>query len=213
MKKSVILLITLFFITALSLLILKNLNDTDNFVQKQNYTLNNTQVLIAVKNTKNEIAKLLKQNKESIDEASEDDPIFQTSIPIKIKDLTILFRIKKYNKTNINEIDVKNSKKVEEMFLKHNIFEYDLFKDIYNDKLEIQDTKVDTIKQLDDIISTFGIQTYSEKILNIKDKLGFLDPKDLYELNIDIHFNNAIAKAYYILKNDGKVQYFEISFK
>jgi hypothetical protein len=210
MKKSVILLITLFFITALSLLILKNLNDTDSFVEKQNYSLNNTQVLIAVKNTKNEVSKLLKQNREFIDDAL-DNEIFQTSIPIK--DLTVLFSIKKYDKTNINEIKVKGSKKVEDKLLEYDIFEYDIFKEIYNDKLEIEGAKVDTRKQLDDIISTFIIQTYSEKILNVKDELGFLDAKDLYELNIKVDFNNAIAKAYYILKNDGKVQYFDISFK
>lgn len=212
MKKGVVLLITLFFITAISLLILKNLDDTDVFLEKQNYSLNNTQVLIAIKNTKNEVSKLLKEHKDSIDKVLENE-VLQTGIPIKIDDLDINFGIKKYEKLDINEIRNKDSQIVEEYFASNNIFDYELFKDIYKKKLETEDKKIETSKQLDDIINAFIIKSYSEEILKIKDDLGFFKSEDLYELSIDAKYNSAVASAYYILKNDGKVKYFDISFK
>jgi len=211
-KKGVVLLITLFFITAISLLILKNLDDTDVFLEKQNYSLNNTQVLIAIKNTKNEVSKLLKEHKDSIDKVLENE-VLQTGIPIKIDDLDINFGIKKYEKLDINEIRNKDSQIVEEYFASNNIFDYELFKDIYKKKLETEDKKIETSKQLDDIINAFIIKSYSEEILKIKDDLGFFKSEDLYELSIDAKYNSAVASAYYILKNDGKVKYFDISFK
>ncbi|WP_072682463.1 hypothetical protein [Arcobacter sp. LA11] len=212
MKKGVVLLITLFFITTISLLILKNLDDTDVFLEKQNYSLNNTQVLIAIKNTKNEVSKLLREHKDDIDEVLENE-LLQTSIPIKIDDLDIKFGIKKYEKIDINEMRNKDSQVIEEHFISNNVFDYELFKEIYEEKLQIENKKVETSKQVDDIINAFIIKSYSEEILRIKEDLGFLKAENLYELSIEAKYNSAIASAYYILKNDGKVEYFDISFK
>ncbi len=213
MKKGVVLLITLFFITAISVIVLKNLDDTDKFLEKQNYILNNTQVLISVKNIKNEVAKLLNENKDDIDDALKDGAI---TLPINIQDLSITSILEKYVKIDINEMKNKDSKVVEDFFISNDIFDYALFKSIYNEKIEelIEDNKkVNNSKQLDDIINTFIMKSQKKDILNIKNSLGFLNPDNLYELNIEINFNNAKAQAYYILKNDGKVQYFDISFK
>ncbi|PLY08327.1 MAG: hypothetical protein C0625_01710 [Arcobacter sp.] len=212
MKKGVVLLITIFFIAAFSLLILKNLDDTDIFIEKENYILNNTQVLIAIKNTKNEVSKLLVKHKNDIDKALESE-VFQTLIPIKVNDLDIKFGIKKYEKIDLNEINNKDSKVVEEYFVSYNVFDYELFKDIYTEKLQFGNKKIETSKQLSDIIETFIIKSYSKEILRIKENLGFFKAENLYELNIDVKYNGAVASAYYILKNDGKVEYFDISFK
>lgn len=215
MKKGVVLLLTLFFITAISALVLKNLDDTDKFLEKQNYISDNTQVLIAVRNTKNEVSKLLEKYKDSVDQALENE-VLQNQIPIKINNLDINFSINKYSKTDINEMQVKDSKVVQNLFLEYDIFDYELFKDIYQDNMQNGIKKVETSKQLDDIINTFIIKKNNDKIIDLRDILGFFKPEEVYELNINVKFNSAIASAYYILKNEStkvEVQYFDISFK
>lgn len=117
MKKGIVLLMTLFFITAISVLVLKNLYDTEQFLEKQNYQLNNTQVLIAIKNTQKEVGRLLKENKESVDKALQND-IFQNSIPFEIENLKIDFTVSNYSKVDINMIKDKNSNDVKNLFLK-----------------------------------------------------------------------------------------------
>ena len=212
MKKAVVLLLTLFFITAISALILKNLSDTETFLEEQNYIINNTQVLITIKNTQNEVSKLISKYKESIDEALENE-ILKESIPLKIKDLELDFLVNKYDKVDINEIKIKDSTVVEELFLEYNIFDYELFKEIYLKKFPIKENKLETSKQLDDIITTYIIKSYNNDILKIKDKLGFFKSEDLYELIINVKYNSSKAFAYYLLKKDGTVEYFDISFK
>ena len=212
MKKGVVLLLTLFFITAISALILKNLSDTDIFLEEQNYIMNNTQALIAVKNTKEEIAKLIEKYKDSIDEALENE-LLQENIPIKIKDLNINFNLKKYEKIDINQIKVKDSKEVENKFIEFGISDYEIFKEVYLEKIPIEDSKVETSKQLDDIINSYIIKSYNNDILKIKDDLGFIVAEGSYELNMNIKYYSSEVFAYYLLKNDGTVEYFDISFK
>ncbi len=212
MKKGVVLLLTLFFITAISALILKNLNDTDVFLEKQNYIINNTQVLIAVKNTKDEVSKLIEKYKDSIDEAIENE-LLEDNIPIELHDLNINFNLNKYTKIDINEIKIEDSKIVEEFFLYNNIFDYEVFKEVYLEKLATKNSMVETSKQLDDIINLYIIKSYNNDLLRIKDDLGFVTGEDLYELNINIKFNSSEVFAYYLLKNDGRVEYLDISFK
>jgi hypothetical protein len=212
MKKGVVLLLTLFFIMAISLLILKNIDDTDVFITKQNYKINNTQVLITIKNTKNEVSKLLKENKDLVDESLEKD-FLQNYIPFNIENLNIEFKLSNYDKTDINEIKIDTSQTIENIFDDNNIFDYELFKDVYFEKLKDKERKVETSKQLNDIINTFIIKNNSNNILKIKDKIGFLKSENLYLLDIKVSFNDSKAFAYYILENSGKVQYFDISFK
>lgn len=212
MKKGVVLLLTLFFIMAISVLILKNIDDTDTFITKQNYRLNNTQILIAIKNTKNEVIKLLQKNKDYIDKDLEKESL-QNDISLNIKNLKIDFRISKYDKIDINETKIETSIVMQELFSDNNIFDYELFKDVYFEKLNDKERNVETSKQVDDIINTFIIKNNSNNILKIKDQIGFLKSKNLYLLDIKVSFNDSKAFAYYILENSGKVQYFDISFK
>ena len=212
MKKSIVLLITLFFIMAISVLVLKNLNETEEFLKNDNYITNNTQILLAVKNTQKEVSKLLVKYKNDVDEALEND-IFETSIPINIEELQINFKIQNYARVNINQIKVKDSKIVEKIFVENDLYDYSLFEQVYKQKISGESQKVETSKQLDDIIYTFIKQYNNEKINEIKEYLGFFDQQNLYELYIDVSFFNSTAIAYYILNKDGKVQYFDINFK
>lgn len=211
MKKGVVLLVTLLFITAISVLILKNLDDSNKFLENQNYIINNSQVLISIKNLQVEVAKLISKNKDNIDKALEDD-FFKVPLNLNIENLNIDFTLKKYDKININDMNDKDSTTVEKLFLKNDIFDYDSFKQVYKKKLQGSNLKVTTTKQVDDIIKTFNKETQNQKIIQIKDKLGFLTNKNLYELNLHISYFSSKAKAYYILNNEGEVKYFDISF-
>ena len=69
-------------------------------------------------------------------------------------------------------------------------------------------------KQINDIINLVIKETYTDKILKIKDKLGFLKRDEkLYELFVKVNYLEDFAKAYYILNEKGEVKYFESSFK
>jgi len=212
MKKGVVLLITLFFITAISLLVLKNLDDTDIFLEKQNYIINNTQVLLAIKNTKNEIAKLLLKYKHEINKALDKDAS-KISVPINIEGLSIAFKLKKYSRVDINDMKEESSKIVSDLFSNNDIFDYIEFKEIYKEKLQGSNQIVKSTKQVDDIISAFILRSENKQIEKIRDKLGFLSEENLYELNIDTNYMGSQATSYYILDKEGKVKYFDISFK
>lgn len=212
MKKGIVLLITLFFITAISLLVLKNLSDTDEFLENDNLISNNTQVLIGVKNTQKEVSKLLVKYKDDVNEALENE-LLSSTIPISIEELDIKFSIKKSEKIDINKMKKEDSKVVENLFLENDIFDYTYFKEIYTQKLQEGLARVDTSKQVDDIISTFIKETENKKIEDIRDYLGFIDKENLYELNVFVNFLKSSARAYYLLDEEGKVQYFDISFK
>lgn len=211
MKNSVVLLITLFFITAISVLVLKNLDDSDKLLREHNYKLHNTQVLLAVKNIQKEVGKLILQNQENINAILSND-IFQASIPLEIEDLKLEFQISKYSKVDINKIKDSASKEVQELFLSNNLFDYERFKEIYNEKLFSANEKIQSNKQLDDIIDSFIKEVDNRDIEKIKQNMGFISGEDLYELNIAADYISSSVNAYYLLKNDGKVQYFEINF-
>jgi len=216
-KKGVVLLLTLFFITTISVLVLQNLDDTDTFLKKQNYIVDNTQVLISIKDTKNEVAKLIKRYKDDIDEALETDFFANNYIPINLSNLNVTFKLSKYDSIDINNINEKESNNILRTFNENNVYNFDLFKQIYNEKIEFNskksdNNKIQNHKQLDDIINTFIIRSSSDDILRIKDSLGFIKSDNLYELIIKAEYDEAKTMAYYILSQEGEVKYFDISF-
>lgn len=194
-------------------MVVKNLDDTDKFLQKQNYIQDNTQVIISIEDFQKEVGKLLKQNSKDIDEVLENDIFEDSFMKLKLKELDLSFKLKKYDRVDINDIAVKDSNILREYFSNNNVFNYDYLVDIYKEKFQNSDTKVENSKQLDDIINTFILRSYSKDILKIKDNLGFFKPDNLYELDIKVKYNSATASAYYILKKEGEVQYFDVSFK
>lgn len=224
MKKSIVLLISLFFISALSILIFKNLEDTNFFIKEKNDKLKKIQLITSIKNTQVEISKLFLENTKNIDNiVTKLDSQF---IPINIKDISVLFMLKEYDRVNINllsQSDSKKYKEVNELFLDNSISDFDSFKYMFKTlekeyKITSSENKnfVNNNKQIDDIIIKFMKETYSNKVLNIKNKLGFIDKNEnenLYELFIKVNYLDDFAKAYYILNKKGVVKYFESSFK
>ena len=211
MKKGVVLLITILFIITISTLILKNLDDTEKYIKESNYLFDNSQVLILVNDLKNEVANLLIKHKDDVDEALEGG-LFEKDLIVDISNIKIQFNLKKYDKADINQLKDEKSKTIEKLFDNNQIPSYELFRNIYFEKLQNKNKIVESYKQLNDIINMFYERTYNEEVFKLEQILGIIDSENIYELNIYIQTNNNIV-AQYLIKNDGKVKYFEISFK
>lgn len=219
MKKSIVLLVSLFFITALSLLILKNLKDTDSYLSEQNAKYIKTQMLFYINNSKEEISRVLSLNLEK-DVLKE---YIGLEFPIIFQDAKITMRLEEYDKYNINLLNEKDEEKYKyfkEFLISNQIYDVEVLKNI----LDMQ--KIKNTKQLDFLLENFEKESYTSETSKVRDFIGFMnyDKKEFtqnenekeilfYELFIKVDFLKQFAKAYYILNKNGGVEYFEYSFK
>lgn len=217
MKKSIVLLISLFFIAAVSLLIIQNLKDTDSYISEQNSKFAKTQIIYFLNNAKDEVSKTLSQNEEN-DVSS----YLDVDYPLVVKDALITIRLEEYDKYDINLLNKKNEKDYENLkkFLEKNGVYVENFKYLMQNNGNIKN-----YKQLDELLNDFVIQVYDKRILDLKDYLGFIkfdkqedekkEDKEIlfFELFVKVSYLKQFAKAYYILNKNGGVEYFEFSFK
>ena len=229
MKKSIVLLISLFFIAAVSLLIMKNLEDTDLYLSEQNSKFSKTQIMFLLDNTREQIESKLKTIGGNT-ELSEDKQrevlkdYVGVNFPILIEDARIVMRLEEYDKCDINLL--KNDKN-EENFKKF-LSDKNIYIDITKLK-EIYDNRtIDNSKKFDSILEKFEKESYKSDIIKIKDYISFYSDSNkeqcltknnkektinLYELFVEVEYLKQFAKAYYILDKSGGVKYFEYSFK
>ena len=105
MKKSIVLLISLLFIAAVSLLIMKNLEDTDLYLSEQNSKFSKTQIMFLLDNTREEIKGILASIVKDVDEDKQREVLKDyvgVNFPILIEDARIIMRLEEYDKYNIN---------------------------------------------------------------------------------------------------------------
>lgn len=220
MKKGIVLFISLLFIASVSLLILKNLQDTDSYINEQNAKFSKTQIIYFINNVKKEVSYILSKNSqiEKIDEYLNIPFLFNE------KDAQIILELREYDKYNVNLLKQTDEKKYEHFkdFLQRNgIYDIYTLKDIL-----IHSEKVSNLKQLDDLLEKFEKESYNVDVSSIKDYIGFInydkkeftlddDEKEIlfYELFVKVNYLKQFAKAYYILNKSGGVEYFEFSFK
>lgn len=208
MKKSIVLLVSLFFIAALSILILKNLEDTNSYIDEQNSKFNKAQTIVLIKNLQTQISDIFNKNQDKI------DSIIETQLyeyfPIQIEKINMFFKILPYERININKLtseDKKEKEEIKKFFENNDIYNTEVLETLLKNKI------INSNKQVDDIINIFIKETYDNKILDVRSEIGFLSDEKLYELFIKIDYIKEFVKAYYILNNKGEVKYFELSFK
>lgn len=220
MKKSIVLLISLLFIAVISLLILKNLQDTDSYLAEQNAKFTKTQIMFYINNAKDEISNILSKKL--------DEDILKEYIgveyPILVQDAKISIKLEEYDKYNINLLNEKDDKKYE--YLKDFLQRNEIY-DIYTLQAILKENdNIKNNKQLDNLFEKFEKESYNIDISKVKDYIGFMDydkkeitqnekEKEIlfYELFVDVDYLKQFAKAYYILNKNGGVEYFEFSFK
>ncbi|QKF68006.1 hypothetical protein AVENP_2502 [Arcobacter venerupis] len=219
MKKSIVLLISLFFIAAVSLLIIQNLKDTDSYINEQNSKFTKTQIMFLLNNAKDEVSKILSKNQEN-----DISSYLDIDYPIVVKDAKIIVKLKEYDKYNINLLkskDEKDYESIKKFFEDNSVYDIETFRYLMKDKQDIKN-----YKQLDDLLVTVTKESSDKRILDLKNYLGFIkfDKKDtdtndekkeilFYELFVKVDYIKQFAKAYYILNKNGGVEYFELSFK
>jgi hypothetical protein len=219
MKKSIVLLISLFFIAAISLLIIQNLKDTDSYINEQNSKFAKTQILFLINNAKDEISNILSQN-----QGNDISSYLDVDYPIVVKDAKIVVKLQKYDKYNINLLKSKDKKDyvyLKKFFEDNRVYDTETFIYLMKNKQDIK-----TYKQLNELLLNVKNESYDKRILDLKDYLGFIkfDKKDtlindekkeilFYELFVKVDYLKQFVKAYYILNKNGGVEYFELSFK
>lgn len=229
MKKSIVLLVSLFFIAAISALIIRNLDDTDSYISEQNSKFSKTQIVFLINNIKDEVSNVIALNNTSDDKQKDYlRPYYGIDFPLEIKNAKIAFKLIPYTKENINmlkENDIEKQRDLIELFNDNNVYDFPYFLEIYKEKKEkyFKEDNINSYKQIDYIIDDFIKKTYSNNILKIKDNIGFFDfdqdkaendeKYDYYELLLKIEFLKEFIKARYILNKEGKVENFELSFK
>lgn len=219
MKKSIVLLISLFFIAAVSLLIIQNLKDTDSYIYEQNSKFAKTQIMFLINNAKDEVSKTLLEN-----EGNDILSYLDVDYPIVVKDVRITVKLQEYDKYNINLLKSKDEKDYEfikNFFVENGVYDTETFVYLMKEKQDIKN-----YKQLNELLLNATNESYDKRILDLKDYLGFIkfdkknsDSNDekkeilLFELFVKVSYLKQFAKAYYILNKSGGVEYFEFSFK
>ena len=209
-KKAIVLLITLMFITSISVLILKNLKDSEKFFNVIGTDMSLTQTQITVENVNEEIMKFFKKKKDEdmkdlLSKIPED-------IPFVLNDnITILLSLSEYIVENTHKINDINSTYQNDEFY-GNIDYPNIFFEILKDKKktlsknETNSTRsISNNQQINSIINEYITKTRDTRILQIKDNFTYINiPEDTNDTYIsckyDISINNINSSVDMVFK-------------
>ena len=207
-KKSIVLLITLFFISAISILILQNLKDTDDFLDEISFDTSLAQVQITIDNVNQEIPSFLKKNKDNLEEILESSEI----IPLRYGSVNLILNILEYDVPlfNINKLTPKQTSSEE--FINNINYQYDFLELINKRKKDYGSFKNN--KQIRQTIKEYMQLTKDNDILNIQDKFTYLNIDTnltLYRCEYSIKVNSINSKVSFLFDlNSSKIQDFSI---
>jgi hypothetical protein len=230
MKKAIILLSSLFFIMMLSVIILDNLTKSNDLLDVHSSEFSNTQALLLVNNLKEEIGKMLLQNKASL-ELMFDDETLSANLPLAIEGMKIngtLFKLEEaYDINTIFSDDPLKYKRLEAFFVQNSV-DYEGFKYFALQYLQDIDNSVKTFEfkqQLNKAIQSYVKQSGFSEMNTIIEYLWFFDVLKetsqvkyvLCELDFDVANNKYRSSFLYnideLKENLIKVSEFEFTFK
>lgn len=196
-KKGIVLLITLFFISAISLLILENLNDSEKFINETSYDMKLQQLKISNKNIQNEIIDMLNNNFEK--------GIVEYTQPIALsfQGISIIINIEYLEDTSCNINKLITNKMLltlcgEEVY--SNISNKDKF--IENLKQFTINGNISHQQQLDYFLEQYQKSTNDQKINSIKDSFGYIvkeEESTFVKCTYDIFLDDStFANSYFI---------------
>ncbi len=194
MKKSVVLLITLSIISVLSIIIMNNLNSIDGLINKRIKSNSETNAFLLIDKTNEQILKLLKDNKEyleenlpigSIDFSTQNNKLFINYLGYHEK----IYQLANLEKTNFN------------------------FKRFLKER-DIKVSDISNYKQQDYILSTYLSISNDNRISEIINDITYIDDihkKDYFECFYTFSHQNIEYKVR-IIFNDSfkKVKEFEV---
>ncbi len=227
MKKGIVLLVSLFFISVISLLIFENLDKTDKLIKESNLDYVNTQALISINNYKNEIGKLLLKNKDSLDDILDSD-FFSSKIPLNAGNVKINVTLEKYEDMfDLNgfiQSDENSKKKLEELFLNNGVDygSFNYFINNYMSFLSKEDKGIKSTTQVWHLLDEYVKETNNDEIFKIKDKLGVItttEESNMVFCRLDMDINNKLFSSQFIydvdklVENKIEVRDFEFNFR
>jgi hypothetical protein len=207
-KKSVVLLITMLFISGISILIMDNLKDSNKFISLSQNSENLVQTNVAIKNVNDEVKKLLNSmNEDDLNELIENLPPF-----IMYANIKVILDISIYDQSDKYIINKNYSDTLDTTLLENIDYRYDLYNIAKN-------KKIINNRQVNDIINEYVSITKDTKILNIKDDFTFAlkdynTSKTYISCNYDLIINDAVSHVDMIFEHKSKKnKYFDFYFK
>ena len=165
-KKAIVLLITLFFISAISVLILQNLKDSEGFFKVVNTNMSLTQTQVTIKNVNDEIMGFFSKNNNK-DEVIKQLPVV---LPLSLHDdVNVQINIEEYFVEEYIYVDDLNLSTMTDDFIDSVDYRAVFLEILGKNKKLLNGERFSSKQQINKIIDEYIAQTRSDRILEIKD--------------------------------------------
>ena len=213
-KSSIVLLITLFFITSISILILKNLQDHEQYISESTLETTLIQVQISSKNIENEVKSLVQKYNNNIPEIID---ITSNGIPFDYGDVKLNIMLNYYDveKCNLNDINLTLSiyEQCDNNIVDNILYPYDFIELLRDYKNKYQ--RFNSQAQIDYFIQDYKYQNRDESIDTIKHHFSFLKMEEnltYLQCNYEMLINsNTINGSFVFNNNDSNISQFTIT--
>ena len=211
-KNGIALLITLFFISTISIIILKNLSDSESFIEEVAFDSSLSQLKLTNKNLKDEIINLVFRYKENIDQLLE---ITSLGVPLSYGDMNLSITLDEYFIPNcyLNDINTTEqlNEKCDETIVENIAYQYDFIETLRQYK------PIKNQNQLNYFLNIYKQKTKDDKISLINENFGYIAPdindtKRYIKCNCDLNTYSLNSSSEFIFEiNSKKIVSFEFT--
>lgn len=173
-KQAVVLLITLFFISSISLLILKNLDDSNSFIDEISLGDKLTQIKLTHKNIQDEVIDLTSKHSENIDDILE---VTSIGVPFNYADIELTITLQEYIPSGCYFNNIKKTETLYDMCDDSEIVDSILYQYDFRELLD-KYQPFDSQEQIDYFLEQYRNLTRDENIDKIKDHIIYVKPLD-----------------------------------
>ncbi len=217
-SKGIVLFITLMFILAISVMVTKNLNDTNSYIDLSNSETYYVKSLITLDNLQQEFLNYFFKNKENLDSLLSEES-FQKGMKLSYGDVHATVYFKEYTQIyNLNLLarnDAVFNKELAQFFSDNNVLEFERFKQWVIGKVN-QYGEITSFEQIDLLVDEFAKVNRYNEIRILVDKFTFFDIKQKSVIlgNIIVNHDNKVAQSDFIYDiTSKKIEGLSIAFQ